>query len=103
MSEPLPAFCLERLWGAALGAMCGDALGAPVEGMSPADLEAQHGLVTEMLPGRLPAGSYTDDSQMMTGILETLAAIRADLDPALGPGVCPASSPGAAMESASQG
>ena len=72
MGEPQPAFCLERLWGAALGAMCGDALGAPVEGMSPADLEAQHGLVTEMLPGRLPAGSYTDDSQMMIAILETL-------------------------------
>ncbi len=74
MSDLLPAFCLERLWGAALGAMCGDALGAPLEGMSPADIQAQHGRVSAMLPGRLPAGSYTDDSQMMIAILENLCA-----------------------------
>jgi poly(ADP-ribose) glycohydrolase ARH3 len=81
MPEPLPAFCLERLWGAALGTLCGDALGAPVEGMSPADISAQYGGVTQMLSGRLPAGSYTDDSQMMIAILETLAGLG-KLEPA---------------------
>ena len=73
MPSPPPAFCYERLAGAALGVMCGDALGMPLEGMEAADIAEIHGVVTTMLPGRLPAGSYTDDSQMMLGILETLA------------------------------
>ena len=70
-----------RLAGAALGAMCGDALGMPVEGWSAHQIAANHGRLSEMLPGRLPAGSYTDDSQMMLAILETLAD-KGRLDPA---------------------
>jgi len=79
--SPPPAFSFSRLAGAALGAMCGDALGMPVEGWSAARIEQAHGRLDAMLPGRLPAGSYTDDSQMMIAILQTLAQ-QGGLDPA---------------------
>ena len=68
-----PALSYSRLAGAALGAMCGDALGMPVEGWSAAQIESRHGRLDRLLEGRLPAGSYTDDSQMMIAILRTLA------------------------------
>jgi poly(ADP-ribose) glycohydrolase ARH3 len=61
--------------------MCGDALGMPVEGWSAARIARTFGRLDTMLPGRLPAGSYTDDSQMMIAILQTLAH-RGGLDPA---------------------
>ncbi|MCF8031435.1 MAG: ADP-ribosylglycohydrolase family protein [Desulfarculaceae bacterium] len=79
--SPAPAFSHSRLAGAALGAMCGDALGMPVEGWSHQDIERQYGRLDAFLEGRLEAGSYTDDSQMMIAILETLAQ-RGTLDPA---------------------
>ncbi|MFH2126148.1 MAG: ADP-ribosylglycohydrolase family protein [Pseudomonadota bacterium] len=79
--SPPPAFSFSRLAGAALGSMCGDALGMPVEAWSAARIEHTHGRLATMLPGRLPAGSYTDDSQMMIAILQTLAQ-RGGLDPA---------------------
>lgn len=79
--NPLPAVSFERLAGAALGCMCGDALGMPVEGLSAQTIAQTHGRLDRMLPGRLPAGHYTDDSQMMLAILETLA-IKGKLDPA---------------------
>ncbi len=69
-----PPVSWERLAGAALGTMCGDALGMPVEGWSAEAIASRHGRLERMLAGRLPAGSYTDDSQMMIAILETLAA-----------------------------
>jgi poly(ADP-ribose) glycohydrolase ARH3 len=78
---PSPANGFSSLAGAALGAMCGDALGMPVEGWSAARIAQVHGRLAQMLPGRLAAGSYTDDSQMMIAILETLAQ-RGGLDPA---------------------
>ena len=67
------AFSYERLAGAALGTMCGDALGMPGEGWSAEAIKQKYGRLDTMQPGRLPAGSYTDDSQMMIAILETLA------------------------------
>lgn len=67
------AFSYERLAGAAIGAMCGDALGMPVEGWGAEAIKKKYGRLDTMQPGRLPAGSYTDDSQMMIAILETLA------------------------------
>lgn len=78
---PPPARSFARLAGAAIGTMLGDALGMPVEGWPPERIRAVHGRVERLLPGRLPAGSYTDDSQMMIAILETLAH-RGRLDPA---------------------
>lgn len=76
-----PAFSYARLAGAALGTMAGDALGMPVEGWSAGQIEAVHGRLDRLKPGRLAAGSYTDDSQMMLAILETLAH-QGRLDPA---------------------
>lgn len=69
----MPSDLYQRLAGAALGAMCGDALGMPVEGMPPEEIARRHGRLERLLPGRLPAGSYTDDFEMTLGILETLA------------------------------
>ena len=74
MSQPPPpAFSFSRLAGAALGAMCGDALGMPVEGWSVRQIAQRFGRLDRLVDGRLPAGSYTDDSQMMIAILQTLA------------------------------
>ena len=61
--------------------MCGDALGMPVEGWSADRIAQTFGRLETMVSGRLPAGSYTDDSQMMIAILQTLAQGRG-LDPA---------------------
>lgn len=58
--------------GALLGAFVGDALGAPVEGLSPARLVREHGRVREMMPGRGGPGRYTDDTQMMIAVAEWL-------------------------------
>lgn len=81
MSNRPPVFCYSRLAGAALGTMCGDALGMPVEGWPAQAIARCFGRLDAMQPGRLPAGSYTDDSQMMIAILETMAH-RGGLDPA---------------------
>ena len=63
----------DSMAGSALGLMCGDALGAPVEGLFHAELGLRKGWISTMLPaGRFAAGSTTDDSQLMTGILEAL-------------------------------
>lgn len=70
-----------RLAGAALGTMVGDALGMPVEGWSAARIREKYGVLDTYQPGRLPAGTYTDDSQMMIAILESLA-LDGGLDPA---------------------
>ena len=61
----------DRLRGVAVGAAVGDALGMPLEfgPPSPAD-----NLVRAMLPGRLPAGAFTDDTEMALGIVEVLTA-----------------------------
>jgi poly(ADP-ribose) glycohydrolase ARH3 len=62
----------KRFLGSLLGLMLGDALGAPCEGLS-AEIIYRQGLVNHLLANeenrRL---EYTDDTQMMIGILETL-------------------------------
>lgn len=58
---------LDRIKGALFGVAVGDALGAPVEFMSAAEIRAKHGKVTEMLSGGwldVVAGEITDDTQM---------------------------------------
>lgn len=47
----------------------------PVEGMSPEEIEAKFGLVRDFLPGRLPPGSYTDDTEMTLGVAESLLEV----------------------------
>ncbi len=54
-----------RLRGVAVGAAIGDALGMPLEfgPATPADR-----LVRDMRPGRLPAGAFTDDTEMALAV-----------------------------------
>jgi ADP-ribosyl-[dinitrogen reductase] hydrolase len=68
----------DRVLGCAVGAAVGDALGMPLEFGPPRPAKA---LVREMLPGRLPAGSFTDDTEMALALAESLLAHR-PLDPA---------------------
>lgn len=69
---------LNRLQGVAVGAAVGDALGMPLEFGPPRPVHAR---VREMLPGRIPAGTFTDDTEMALALAESLLAHR-PLDPA---------------------
>jgi poly(ADP-ribose) glycohydrolase ARH3 len=84
----------DRSRGALLGAFVGDALGMPYEG-EPGDAVPEQ---VEMRDGRAPAGSYTDDTQMMIALAESLvrcgridesdlaASFRGHFDPGRGYG-----------------
>jgi poly(ADP-ribose) glycohydrolase ARH3 len=58
----------DRARGALVGAFVGDALGLPYEGQ-PGDAVPDP---VEMRDGRAPAGSYSDDTQMMIALAESL-------------------------------
>lgn len=59
----------DRLRGIAVGAAVGDALGMPLEFRPP---RPEYDLVTEMIPGPLPAGTFTDDTEMALCLAESL-------------------------------
>ncbi len=59
----------DRLRGIAVGAAVGDALGMPLEFQPPRPV---HNLETEMVKGQLPAGSFTDDTEMALCLAESL-------------------------------
>jgi len=63
----------DRARGCAVGAAIGDALGMPLEfgPRQPADR-----LVREMEAGRIPAGTFTDDTEMALALAESLSAHR---------------------------
>lgn len=63
---------LDSFRGALLGTAVGDALGMPVEGWSPTSITRQYGEIHEMLPARLGRGTYTDDTQMMIALAESM-------------------------------
>jgi poly(ADP-ribose) glycohydrolase ARH3 len=44
----------------------------PLEGMPAQEIRDRFGRVDRMLEGRLPRGSYTDDTEMMIGVAESL-------------------------------
>lgn len=71
----------DRFIGSALGSFIGDAMGMAVEGWGPGAIRQGYGLLSDLMPGRFPAGSYTDDTEMMIGLLEILAE-RGRVDPA---------------------
>ncbi len=72
----------DKFIGSAIGTFVGDALGMPVEGWPRPAIQARFGLLTSMEDGRFPKGYYTDDTEMMIGILEVLAE-NGDFDPDL--------------------
>ncbi len=59
--------------GCAVGAAVGDALGMPLEFGPPRPLDAP---VRDMQAGRLPAGRFTDDTEMALALAESLLAHR---------------------------
>src|SRR6266568_2642464 len=66
---------LSRSRGAFLGMAVGDALGAPVEFMTPSEIRAKHGLLKELIGGgwlRLKPGQVTDDTEMALCIARAL-------------------------------
>ncbi len=79
--ERRAAVTVDRARGCLLGLAIGDALGAPVEGLSRAALLRRHGEVRDYLgasgPGRchLP-GLYTDDTQQALVLADVLAEAR---------------------------
>jgi ADP-ribosylglycohydrolase len=79
MKDPAKELFLDRSLGSALGTFVGDALGEPVEGWPHGAIYGRFGLLDRMLREE---ARYTDDTQMMIGILETLLQ-RGGFDPAL--------------------
>lgn len=58
--------------GAMLGIGIGDALGMPLEGMTMDEIKVKYGKVTEFIDGRLPKGSFTDDTEMTLAVAEAI-------------------------------
>jgi ADP-ribosylglycohydrolase len=76
----------DRCAGVMLGLACGDALGAPAEGLSFEQAgDLFYGGLSDFLPhgrnGKWPAGSYTDDGEMALGLADSLVR-RRGVDPA---------------------
>lgn len=61
-----------KFLGALIGTSVGDALGMPVQGWTWENIKQEYDEIREMLDGWLPAGHYTDDTEMMIGIAESL-------------------------------
>lgn len=61
-----------KIMGCLIGSAIGDALGMPVEGLNYYQIRKKYGEIDEMIDGTLPAGSYTDDTQLMIGLAESL-------------------------------
>ncbi|MAT42644.1 MAG: hypothetical protein CL609_09905 [Anaerolineaceae bacterium] len=59
----------DRVYGCAVGAAVGDALGMPLEFGPP---QPDNNPVTEMKAGRLPAGTFTDDTEMALAVATSL-------------------------------
>ena len=79
MEDPGKAQLADRFLGSALGTFVGDAMGEPVEGWPHKAIHGRFGLLDTMLRGE---ARYTDDTQMMIGILETLVE-KGTFDPAV--------------------
>jgi len=66
---------IECFRGCLVGVAVGDALGAPVEGMGPGEIERRYGRVTELFGGGwlgLGLGEWTDDTAMMLCIARSI-------------------------------
>jgi len=79
MEDTDKAQLIDRFLGSALGTFVGDAMGEPVEGWPHKAIYSRFGLLDTMLREE---ARYTDDTQMMIGILETLVE-KGRFDPAV--------------------
>lgn len=70
----------DKFTGCLVGVGVGDALGMPVEGMSPEEIWTQFGKITDYQDSWLPKGSITDDTQMTICIAESFVE-RGKFDP----------------------
>jgi len=73
----------DRFRGALLGVAVGDALGAPAEFLTAAQIVERYGVITEMVGGgchNVAPGETTDATGMMLCLAESLADVR-DFDP----------------------
>jgi ADP-ribosylglycohydrolase len=79
-------FRVDRVRGCLLGLAVGDALGAPLEGLSPQQIKTHYGRVTQYVDGvlawkrkphrwRMP-GLYTDDTQQALALCDVLLDCR---------------------------
>ncbi len=73
---------VDRFRGVLLGGAIGDALGAPLVGMSGTEIHLMHGgRVRDFLPGRYGAGAFSGDTQLSVALAEALVAGgRFDMD-----------------------
>ena len=62
----------DKFMGTLLGTHTGDALGMPVEGFSRDRIMGSFGRLEGLIDSRLGLGTYTDDTQMMIGLAESL-------------------------------
>jgi ADP-ribosylglycohydrolase len=67
-----PDILKDKFAGCMLGTHAGDALGMPVEGYDYKTIETDFGELRQMLDARLGIGTYTDDTEMMIGIAESI-------------------------------
>jgi poly(ADP-ribose) glycohydrolase ARH3 len=79
MQDAIKMQLTDRFLGSALGTFVGDAMGEPVEGWPHKAIHSRFGLLDTVLREE---ARYTDDTQMMIGILETLAE-KGSFDPAV--------------------
>ncbi|HKI50883.1 MAG TPA: ADP-ribosylglycohydrolase family protein [Geothermobacteraceae bacterium] len=68
--------------GCLLGVLCGDVLGAPVEGLSAAQIRRRHGRVTAIIPGADGFARYTDDTEMTLSLARSLVRCDGRVDAA---------------------
>jgi ADP-ribosyl-[dinitrogen reductase] hydrolase len=74
-----------RITGALLGLACGDALGAPAEFKTKADVKARFGVLRDMVGGGpWQPGEWTDDTAMALGIARGIIENPADPVPVAG-------------------
>ena len=73
-----PKLVKSKFIGSLLGTFIGDALGMPVEGYSATMIARIYGVLNEMVHGGWNGpGCYTDDTQMMIGVAESLVNCKA--------------------------
>jgi len=66
---------LDQARGVILGLACGDAVGRPVEGLGPDEIQEEYGTITGMIGGgqfNAPAGKTTDDTALAYRLAKSL-------------------------------